>query len=122
MDGCTPQYNPVNYSVCVVCVAREDLKSLTYLKYCIKESLRLFPPVPGVGRMLAQPTEIDGHKLPKNTPIVCCPYAIHRNSDVWENPEVSHDSHVIPLCAHMTVMDAFYSHIMWPHDIHVIAI
>ena len=87
--------------VCVVCVAREDLKSLTYLKYCIKESLRLFPPVSAVGRMLAQPTEIDGHKLPKNTPVVCCPYVIHHNADLWENPEVSHTTVMISLCSHI---------------------
>jgi len=68
----------------------EDLKSLSYLKCCIKESLRLFPPVSAMGRMLAQPTEIDGHMMPPNTPVICCPYAIHRNPDVWENPDVSH--------------------------------
>jgi len=73
-----------------ISVFREDLKSLSYLKCCIKESLRLFLPVSAMGRMLAQPTEIDGHMMPPNTPVVCCPYAIHRNPDVWENPDVSH--------------------------------
>ena len=43
-----------------------------------------------MGRTLAQPTEIDGHMMPANTPVICCIYAIHRNPDVWENPDVSH--------------------------------
>ena len=66
----------------------EDLKSLVYLKNCIKESLRLFPPVPGVGRTLAQPTEIDGHQMAKGTPVAAMMYAVHRHPDVWENPDV----------------------------------
>ena len=66
----------------------EDLKSLVYLKYCIKESLRLFPPVAGVGRTLAQPTEIDGRVMPKDTSVIAMIYAVHRNPDVWENPDV----------------------------------
>ena len=66
----------------------EDLKSLVYLKYCIKESMRLFPPVPAIGRTLAQPTEIDGHLMPEGTDIQCLIYAVHRNPTVWENPDV----------------------------------
>lgn len=67
----------------------EDLKSLEYLKYCLKESLRLFPPVSGVGRVLAQPTEIDGYKLPQGSAIVANFWVVHHHPDFWENPFVS---------------------------------
>uniref|UniRef100_A0A8C4JRB4 Cytochrome P450 4B1-like n=1 Tax=Dromaius novaehollandiae TaxID=8790 RepID=A0A8C4JRB4_DRONO len=43
----------------------EDLGKMTYTTTCIKESLRLFPPVPGVSRQLAKPiTFSDGRSLP----------------------------------------------------------
>lgn len=32
----------------------EDLKELVYLEYCIKESLRLFPPVSMLGRRIVE--------------------------------------------------------------------
>ena len=38
-------------SICVY------MKSLEYGKYCLKESLRLFPPVYALGRELTQPTK-----------------------------------------------------------------
>ena len=68
---------------------REDMKSLQYLKNCIKESMRLFPPVPIVGRTLDQDTKIDGHLMPKGTPVYCGIHAIHHRPDIWDNPEVS---------------------------------
>ena len=61
---------------------------MTYLKYCIKESLRLFPPVPVVGRLLSEDKTIDKYTLRKGTWLFCHPYTIHHRPDVWENPEV----------------------------------
>lgn len=44
---------------------REDLGKMTYTTMCIKESLRLFPPVPAVSRCLSKPvTFSDGRSLP----------------------------------------------------------
>uniref|UniRef100_A0A663M7Q6 Cytochrome P450 family 4 subfamily B member 1 n=1 Tax=Athene cunicularia TaxID=194338 RepID=A0A663M7Q6_ATHCN len=63
----------------------EDLGKMTYTTMCIKESLRLFPPVPSVSRCLSKPvTFSDGRSLPVGLNI----FAIHRNRDVWEDPEV----------------------------------
>ena len=68
---------------------RDDVRTLKYLAYCIKESLRLFPPVPVTGRYLEQPTEIGGHKMPKGTYVISHNYSVHHNPDVWEDPEVA---------------------------------
>ena len=70
------------------CFFSEDLKQLVHLKYCIKESLRLFPPVSAVARVLDQDTNITGYDMPKGTSVVLFIYAIHRNPDFWENPDV----------------------------------
>lgn len=44
---------------------REDLGKMTYTTMCIKESLRLFPPVPAVSRQLSKPVTFpDGRSLP----------------------------------------------------------
>ncbi|XP_055670955.1 cytochrome P450 4A4-like isoform X1 [Falco peregrinus] len=43
----------------------EDLGKMTYTTMCIKESLRLFPPVPSVSRKLSKPVTFpDGRSLP----------------------------------------------------------
>ncbi|NXH62002.1 CP4B1 protein, partial [Rhabdornis inornatus] len=67
----------------------EDLGKMTYTTMCIKESLRLFPPVPAVSRQLSKPVTFpDGRSLPEGCLVALNIFAIHRNRDVWEDPEV----------------------------------
>ncbi|NWQ60271.1 CP4B1 protein, partial [Neopipo cinnamomea] len=67
----------------------EDLGKMTYTTMCVKESLRLFPPVPSVSRQLSKPVTFpDGRSLPAGCQVALNIFAIHRNRDVWENPEI----------------------------------
>ncbi|XP_077576688.1 cytochrome P450 4T8 [Stigmatopora nigra] len=67
----------------------EDLSKMPYTTMCIKESLRLFPPVPGMARKLSKPiTFFDGRTLPQGSLVGTSVYALHRNGTVWENPNV----------------------------------
>ncbi|XP_057565890.1 cytochrome P450 4B1 [Hippopotamus amphibius kiboko] len=67
----------------------DDLGKMTYLTMCIKESFRLYPPVPQVYRQLSKPVNfVDGRSLPAGSLISLHIYALHRNSAVWPDPEV----------------------------------
>ncbi|NXY24484.1 CP4B1 protein, partial [Atrichornis clamosus] len=67
----------------------EDLGKMSYTTMCIKESLRLFPPVPSVSRQLSKPVTFpDGRSLPAGCQIALNIFGIHRNRDVWEDPEI----------------------------------
>ncbi|XP_010608553.1 cytochrome P450 4B1 [Fukomys damarensis] len=67
----------------------DDLGKMTYLTMCIKESFRLYPPVPQVYRQLSKPVDfVDGRSLPAGSLVSLHIYALHRNSAVWPDPEV----------------------------------
>ncbi|XP_063794983.1 cytochrome P450 4A24-like isoform X1 [Pseudophryne corroboree] len=67
----------------------EDLGKMPYTTMCIKESMRLYPPVPGVARELSQPiTFCDGRSLPKGANVFLNIYSINRHPEMWEDPEV----------------------------------
>ncbi|XP_018111782.1 cytochrome P450 family 4 subfamily B member 1 L homeolog isoform X2 [Xenopus laevis] len=67
----------------------DDLGRIPYTTMCIKESLRLYPPVPSVSRELAKPiTFHDGKSLPAGILVSLQIYAIHRNPNVWKDPEI----------------------------------
>ncbi|KAI8485299.1 hypothetical protein Bbelb_368630, partial [Branchiostoma belcheri] len=54
---------------------------------CVKESLRLFPPVPMIFRHLESPlTFPDGKTLPEGSRVGISPNTLHHNPHVWENP------------------------------------
>uniref|UniRef100_A0A8C5BH40 Cytochrome P450, family 4, subfamily T, polypeptide 8 n=1 Tax=Gadus morhua TaxID=8049 RepID=A0A8C5BH40_GADMO len=62
---------------------------IPYTTMCIKESLRLYPAVPGISRKLTKTmTFIDGRSMPEGSYIGAALYSHHRNSMIWENPKV----------------------------------
>nr|XP_044626670.1 cytochrome P450 4A11-like isoform X4 [Equus asinus] len=76
---------------------RDHLDQMPYTTMCIKEALRLYPPVPAIGRELTKPiTFPDGRSLPKGIMIALSFYALHHNPEVWPNPEVFDPSRFAP--------------------------
>jgi len=64
-----------------------DMPRLTYTTMVIRETLRLYPPIPGFGRQAINDDEIAGFKIRKNTNLRIKPALIHRHPDFWPNPE-----------------------------------
>ncbi|XP_078527763.1 cytochrome P450 4B1-like [Lissotriton helveticus] len=67
----------------------DDLGKMTYTTMCIKECLRLYPPIPGILRSLTKPVKFfDGRTLPEELTVYVSMYSIHRNPTVCKDPEV----------------------------------
>ncbi|PIO25699.1 hypothetical protein AB205_0161630, partial [Aquarana catesbeiana] len=67
----------------------EDMGKMPYTTMCIKESMRLYPPVPGVARQLTSSVTFpDGRSLPKDSNVLLSIYTINRCPSVWNDPEV----------------------------------
>ncbi|CAG5129516.1 unnamed protein product [Candidula unifasciata] len=73
-----------------------DLPNLHTLQLCMKEALRLYPPVPFIQRVLTQPIEIDGKAIPPGTLITIAIINLHRNSLVWEDPDEFRPERFLP--------------------------
>jgi cytochrome P450 len=69
-------------------VNSEDLKQLKYLECCIKEALRLFPSVPGIARAVNEDFRMGSYTIPKGATLFVYPYALHRNEEIFSDPEV----------------------------------
>lgn len=67
-------------------VTLEDVKNLKYLECVIKESMRLYPPVPLVARNIDEDVIIDGHTIPKGTVAFGMIYYLHRHPRVYDQP------------------------------------
>jgi cytochrome P450 len=53
----------------------------------LKESMRLYPPVPIMSRQAVADAEIEGHRIARGTSVLMPIYAIHRHARRWENPD-----------------------------------
>ncbi|XP_053696934.1 probable cytochrome P450 4d14 [Sabethes cyaneus] len=65
----------------------QKLQEFRYLEMVIKEALRLYPPVPFIGRHLMEDTELDGITLPAGVEVLISIYMIHRNPDIFPDPD-----------------------------------
>ncbi|XP_022918199.2 cytochrome P450 4C1-like [Onthophagus taurus] len=66
----------------------EDLNEMKYLERVIKESLRLYPSVPFIGRVLSEDIETpSGYYLPKDTSVLLGIYDMHHDPKYYKDPE-----------------------------------
>ncbi|MER2512514.1 MAG: cytochrome P450 [Nitrosomonas ureae] len=76
----------------------EDLSHLTQTQWVINESLRLRPPVYGIGRRARVDDEVSGYFIPAESPIVISPYVMHHHPAYWEHPERFDPNRFSPDC------------------------
>jgi cytochrome P450 len=65
-----------------------DLANLKYAEMVIKESMRLYPPAPSVGREPIHDLQLGGYTVPRGALLTLSMYGLHRNPKVFAKPEV----------------------------------
>ncbi|GAB6019211.1 hypothetical protein CHUAL_000823 [Chamberlinius hualienensis] len=70
-----------------IIITASHILQLKYLDAIIKESLRLYPSAALLARKLDEPADIDGHELPGHTNVIVLTYLLHRNPQLFPEPE-----------------------------------
>ena len=68
--------------------AHDDIAKLPYTRMVIEESMRLYPPAPGLsGREAQEEDEIAGTRIPKGAMVLISPWIIQRHRKLWNDPD-----------------------------------
>jgi cytochrome P450 len=90
-----------------------DIPRLRYTEWVVKETMRLYPPVPNVGREALEDCEIGGYHIPKGAQIALVQWMTHRDKrwfgedadqfrpDRWDNDLARR----LPRCAYYPFVD-----------------
>ncbi|KPJ08736.1 Cytochrome P450 4C1, partial [Papilio machaon] len=68
-------------------VTMEDLNEMRYLERCIKEAIRLYPPVPFISRKLNNNVQLSNYTVPAGTLCHIHIYDLHRLESLYPNPD-----------------------------------
>ncbi|XP_069805535.1 cholesterol 24-hydroxylase-like [Dendropsophus ebraccatus] len=64
----------------------EDLPKLRYLSQVLKETLRLYPSLPGTNRFIEDDLIVEGVRIPKNTTVMVSTYITGRMEEFFPDP------------------------------------
>lgn len=65
----------------------EDMQKLPYTNAVIKESMRVYPPVPLLGREATEDVVIGDYLIPKNTVVIISQWVMHHSPKYFDQPE-----------------------------------
>ena len=74
-------------------IKTDDIPKLAFIKQCINEALRLYPPVWLFSRKAINDDEVMGYTIPTGTNVFLSPYFTHRDPTLWDNPDVFFPQH-----------------------------
>ncbi|KAJ5650428.1 benzoate 4-monooxygenase cytochrome P450 [Penicillium longicatenatum] len=87
----------------------EAADKLPYLGAIIKETLRLYAPLPASEpRSLPVDTMIDGYAIPARTVVSMSPYTLHRNAEVFPDPLVFKPERWLGECGDLAEMKKWF--------------
>lgn len=64
-----------------------DVEALELTNRIVKEAMRLYPPVWGIGRETLQDMTIRGFSIPKGSQLAACQWTVHRDPRWYSDPE-----------------------------------
>ncbi|XP_033217450.1 cytochrome P450 4C1-like isoform X2 [Belonocnema kinseyi] len=64
-----------------------EINRFVYLERCIKESLRLYPSVPVITRVIREDLKMKDYLIPAGSNVHLYIYDLHRDPNFWPNPE-----------------------------------
>ena len=64
----------------------EDLPRLVQAERVLLESMRLYPPAFGFGRLAKVDCEIGGYRIPRGTTVILCPWVTQRDQRWFDDP------------------------------------
>ncbi|MFF5209075.1 cytochrome P450 [Streptosporangium sp. NPDC000396] len=64
-----------------------DLARLSWPRAIVQEAVRLYPPAWALRRVIDEPVEIGGARLPAGSRLIVSAYVTHRHREVWPEPE-----------------------------------
>ena len=65
----------------------DDIPKRRYTEAVVAESLRLFPPAWGIGRLSIDPHRFGTYEIPKGSLVLVSPFVTHRDARFWDEPE-----------------------------------
>jgi cytochrome P450 len=69
----------------------DDVPALVFTRAVFEETIRLYPPIPLLGREVSRSEQIGGHAVPEGSLLAVVPYLLHRHRIYWPMPD-----HYIP--------------------------
>jgi len=63
-----------------------DVRDLSYLDRVVQESMRLYPPVPGIIREASARDELAGYPIPEGATVTINQWTVHRDSRFYDDP------------------------------------
>ncbi|KAI8438629.1 hypothetical protein MSG28_011061 [Choristoneura fumiferana] len=77
-------------------IEMEDLANLRYLECCIKESLRIYPPVHFISRRLSEDVTLSNYHVPAGVECHISIFDLHHREDLFPNPSVFDPDRFLP--------------------------